>query len=267
MGKISDAARKHYFDRIKEYKTAIEEMQRWEKSLLNVIQSDETGAEYKRLILADEVLNRVSYYLLMNSLSVFLLGVKNETYLNDARKDCYKSIIYLEEVGSPYIDVPFSDYEEKLGKISDFSDEKRYALLQKLGFSIQSLIDGFGDNSKWKWSFVEIEGRYATLTKNLLNLKTLIAGMDPRVPGYEARLSHLQIAKKSLQQAADRYRQKYELSTLRLDDFKLAISYLSAFRRLLVLLGETAESEVVKKKIEVWKAKMEDDLQKMEKKT
>jgi len=265
VGKISSEARNRYFEKIKEYKKVIEGINRREKNLLNVIQSDENGGGYKRLILADEVLNRVSYNLLMNSLSVSLLGIKNETFLNDARKDCYKSIIYLEEVVTPYLDVPFSEYEEKVKTIEDFDDEKRYALVQKLGFTIQSVIEGFGENSKWKWSFVELEGRYATITKNLINLKTVVSGMDPRVSGYEVRLAHLKLVKKLLQQAADRYRQKYELSTLRADDFQMAINYLSALRRLHILLGETEESEVIKRKIDVWKLKMETDSKKVEK--
>ncbi len=100
------------------------------------------------------------------------------------------------------------------------------------------------------------------MAKNLLNLKTLIAGMDPRVEGYSARLAHLALAQELLQQAADRYREKYELSTLRIDDIKAGINFLAALRRLHVVLGEVEQAEVVKKKAEIWQAKMENDLKK-----
>jgi hypothetical protein len=266
MGKLSAEAKKKYFEKIKEYKSIIEDMQRKEKSVSATISADENGAEFKKLMLSDEVLNRTSFYILMNSLSVSLLGVKNEAFLNDARKDLYKSIIYLEETVTSYIDVPYSDYEENVEKIESFDDEKRYKLAQKLGFSIHTVKDGFGANTKWKWSFVELEARLATVTKNLLNLKTFVAGLDPRVPGYETRLAHLDLTKKLLHQAADRYREKYELSTLRIDDFQLAINYLSALRRLHILLGEPEESEQIKKKIDVWKAKLEADARKSDKK-
>ncbi len=261
MGKISREGKKYYFEKIKEYKDAIEEMMRREKNLLTVISKDENGAEYKKLLLSDEVVNRISYYILMNNLSITILGVKNDSFLNDARKDSYKSIIYLEEVVTGYVDVPFSEYEEQLSKIDGFEDERRYALIRKLGYSLKTLQDSYGENSKWKWSFVELEARFATVTKNFINLKTVIAGMDPRVPGYEVRLAHLNLAKQLLQQSADRYRQKYELSTLRIDDFKLAINYLSALRRLHILLGESENSEKIKRKIDVWKTKMDDDEQ------
>jgi hypothetical protein len=135
-----------------------------------------------------------------------------------------------------------------------------------MGFTIHSVMDGYGENSKWKWSFVELEGRHATISKNIINMKTLISGMDPRVDGYEKRIAHLNLTKTLLQQAADRYRQKYELATLRIDDFKLAISYLSALRRLHQVIGEAEQSEIIKRKIDVWKEKMEDDSKKLDKK-
>ena len=140
-------------------------------------------------------------------------------------------------------------------------------MVKKLGYTIDAVKDGFGANSKWKWSFVELEARFATIAKNMLNMKTLISGMDPRVPGYEARLNHLNMVKENLVSAADRYREKYELSTLRLDDFKLALSYLGAARRLFALLGEAENVETTKKKIDVWSQKMEaDDKKQNEKK-
>ena len=264
MGKISAEAKRRYFERVKEYKSVIDQILHRETSLISALKGDEKGADYKRLTLANDSLDLVSYHVLMNSLSVALLGVKNEAFLNDARKGCYKSIIYLEEAVTPFIDVAFSEYEEHLARIEGFKDEPKYKLLRKLGFAIQSVMDELGENSKWKWSFVELEGRYATVAKNLLNLKTIVAGMDPRVEGYATRVAHLNLAKRLLQQAADRYRQKYELSTLRADDFKLAISYLSALRRLHIVLGESNDSDELRKKIEIWKTKMETDSRKRE---
>ena len=265
MGKISAEGKKYYFEKLKQYKENIEQIRLREKNLLQIIQRDESGAEYKRITLADESLNLVSYFILMNNLSLTLLGIKNEAYLNDARKACYKGLIYLEEIVSNYIDVPFSDYEERLEKIAGYGQRERWNLIKKLGYSIQSVKDGFGENSKWKWSFVELEGRLATVAKNFLDLKTLIKGLDPRADAYEERYEHLALVKQLLQQSADRYREKYELSTLRLDDFKLAINYLGALRRLHALLGEVEESEVVKKKIDIWKAKMDADQKNIEK--
>lgn len=259
MAKISNEARQQYFERIKEYKQIAEAILQREKSLQKVVNAQSPGVAYKYLALADERLNLASYYLLQNSLSVTLLGVKNEAFLNDARKSCYQAVIYLEEVVSNYVDAPFSDYTEFLEQIDGFEDEKRYLLVRKLGFTIESVEEAFGANSKWRWSFVELEGRYSAVAKNLINFKTFIAGMDPRVDGYEARMGHLELVQMLMVRAADRYREKYELSTLRIDDFKRAISFLAAIRRIHILLGDVDKAEEIKKKMDVWKSKMETD--------
>lgn len=264
MSKISSAARSKYTERIKEYKTQIEDILSKEKSVLGILNKDGGDSSYKRLILADDSLNMVSHYLLMNQLSLAFLGVKNEGMLNDARKRCYQAIIYLEQVVTDYIDAPFSDYEDNLEKIDNFDDKQRLDLIKKLGFSIESVKEGYGANSRWKWSFVEVEGRFGTIAKNLINLKTFVAGMDPRVEGYEIRQEHLSLVKDLLNDSAKRYRDKYELSTFRIDDFKKAIQYLSALRRLLAMLGEADPIEELKKKIDIWKSKMDADQRKKE---
>jgi len=259
MGKISNEARQQYFDRIKTYKHGAEAILQREKSILKIITLDESGAPYKYLTLANERLNIASHLLLQNELSISLLGVKNEAFLNDARKSCYQSVIFLEEVVTNYVDAPFTDYTEKLETIQGFDDQKRYELVRKLGFTIQTVEDAFGANSKWKWSFVELEGRFAAVAKNLIDFKTLIAGLDPRIDGYVERLAHLDLVKSMFMQSANRYREKYELSTLRIDDFKRAIDFLLALRRVHVVLGEIDRAEDIKKQVEVWKSKMESD--------
>jgi hypothetical protein len=262
--KPSEEARRRYAEYIQDYKNSIESVLAKEKKVKEVIARGANGASYQKLSLADDNLNIVANYLIMNSLSLSFLGVKNEAYLNEARKCIYKAVFYIEEIASAFVDAPFSDYEKGLDTISAFSDESRLNLVRKLGFTIDSIEEGYGENSKWKWSFVEMEGRYAAITKNLLNLKTFIAGMDPRVEGFSSRMSHLTLAKDLLQQAADRYREKYELSTMRIDDIKAGINFLSAARRLHIVLGETELADVVKKKAEIWRTKMENDLKKAE---
>jgi len=285
MQKISPEARKRYAEKIKEYKHRVDSiLEAGRKSEADIQsrmrESGLTAGQYRfedpeavaalkeinreRFALGREYLNLVSDFNLMSELSLSLLGIRNEGNLNEARKSCYRSIICMEEIVSPYVDAPYSDYEQGLESIADTSDQERYAFVRKLGFAIDSVVEGFGANSKWKWSFVELAGRYAVIVKNLVNLKTFIARLDPRVDGYSERLAHMELAKRLLQQAADRYREKYELIKMRLDDIKQAILYLAALRRLHTLLGEVEESEVIKKKIEIWRSKMEADQKKHE---
>jgi hypothetical protein len=266
MAKVSNEARNTYSLRVRDYKQEIDQILSHDKTLLTALERDEepVSIAFKRLTVAEDSLNLAALYLLLNKVSLSLLGVKNEAFLNEARKCCYDCIIQLEKVVSDYLDVPYSDYSEKLEHIESYPDERRYNLVRKLGFTIDSVKEDFGDNSKWKWSFVDLEGRYATVCKNLINLKSIIGNLDPRIEGYGIRVNFLKLTKDLLNKSADRFREKYELSTNRLDDFKMACNYLAALRRLHLVIGEPEQSENVKRKYEVWKAKMDDDAKKQE---
>lgn len=264
MGKVSKQARERFIESSKEYKKEINTLKDKEKKMKLTLKRGDFSQNMQRLSLAEDNLTMVSFYVVLNSLSMSMLGVKNESYLNEARKCLYKCIIYLEETVSNYIDVPYSQYEDYLVSIQNVDDIERYNLIRKLGYSIQSVEDSFGSNSKWKWSFVELLGRYATVSKNLLDLKMMIKKLDPREQGYVERNNWLELVKQMLQKAADKYREKYELSTQRIDDMKLAINYLGALKRLYITLNEKQNLEIIKKKIDVWNTKMEADMKKRE---
>ncbi len=265
MAKVSDSARQAYGEKVAAYQQQIDAQLIREKNMLDMLERDQSGTSYKKLMLADEMLYLATLYITKHNLSVSILGVKNEDALNDARKTLYKAIIYIEEVVSNYIDVPYSDYEDKVEEIKNIPESKRYYLIRKLGLAIRLVMDAYGDNTKWRWAFVELEGRFATIAKNIMDLKTASKdGLDPHSPEYDDTVFHLRLVKRLLQQAADRYREKYELSTGRIDDFRLAINYLQALRRIHIILNERDGAEEAKKKADIWKEKMEKDHQKSE---
>jgi hypothetical protein len=260
MAKISNQERHQYLEKIKPYREAISGILAQEKNLLALIQKSAASAAFARLTLSEEMLNLTSYYIVINGISQAMLKVKNEEALNEGRKAVYKSVIYMEELVSNYVDASFSEYENRLAEIASADAARRYLLARKMGLTIELLENAYGDNTKWRWAFVELEGRFAAVAKNLLDLKNAVANTDPRSPNYEPTVYHLRLIKKLLAQAADRYREKYELSTNRIDDFKLGINFLYALRRIHVVMGEKDEAEMVKKKLEIWSAKLETDL-------
>ena len=259
MAKVNEEARKKYFERIAPYNKTIHELSHKERRIESMLKVDAGGEPYKRLALVGDNLRVVSRCLVINNLSVFLLGVKNENALNDARKTCYKAVIQLEKVFTNFVDVPFSEYEGALKACESFPEMQRFELVRKTGLSIALLKDGLGENSRWKWSIVELEARLAAVAKNSLNLKTLVQGMDPRAEAYRERIEFFNLTRKILQAAADSYRLRYEVSTGRMDDFRTAISYLGALQRLSLLLGRAKEASALRRKIGIWKEKMESD--------
>ncbi len=265
MSKITQEQRNRYAAKVKEYKTMTDAILAKEQSFLNLLkQPGGQGLGYVRLRLSEQTLALTSYQILVNSLSVSLLGIKNEDSLAEARKSIGRSIKYLEDIVTGYVDAAFSEYEQNLEAISEATYEERYAHLRKIGFAIREIEEAYGANSKWKWSFVELWGKLAAVAKNCLDLKKAYVDMDLASPNRMITFSYLAFVKKLLQTTADRYREKYEVSSMKMDDFKQAILFLNALRRIHVVFGERSEAEDLKKKIEIWSAKLESDQKKRE---
>ena len=245
------------------YKNMIKEALEREKGVLASIEKSPAGAAYKKLNLCDEMIGCATYYIQINNLTVELVNTKDNDALNNARKMLYKAIIYLEEIVSNTVDALQSDMEEKLASISEAPVDKRFNLIRKLGLAISLLIDAFGDNSKWKESFVELQGRFATVAKNLLDLKQASKDyFDPNSPNYDNSVLYIRLIRKLYDQSATAYRDRYELATHRIDDMRMAILFLSGGRRVAIALGESEDAEEIKKKAGVWKQKVEADQKK-----
>ncbi|MCK5267130.1 MAG: hypothetical protein KAR07_03095 [Spirochaetes bacterium] len=265
MAKISTAERAKYQESIKDYKEKIEEIQSRVKVLEKDIKSkkDDNG-KYRRVLVSNEYLKIVSLYCNMSDVSLDLLNIKNENYLNNARKFLYKVLIFLEEIVSPIIDLVLSEIDENLQGFEKMDPSRKLNLIRKIGYSISLIQDGFGENSKWKWSFVELEGRYATILKNMINYRGIMANNDPRKKYYVERQTLIKMVREQLERASKRYREKYELSTKEPDDMKKAINYQAALRRINILFNENDEAQQRKRTMELYKKQMEQEMKKKE---
>jgi hypothetical protein len=260
MSKISSLDRAQYLEKIKRYHAPIETYLNKEKEILAAIKQDPEGSALNRLSLVGVMLNLSSYYLAQNGISQSVLKIRNEDALNEGRKSVYKSVIYLEQIVTSMVDAPFSEYEKELERIASLSSGDRYYLVRKMGLAIHLLENAFGENSKWKWAFVDLEGRYAAAAKNIIDLKSVVSNIDPRSPNYAPTVYHLRLVKKLLMQAADRYRDRYELSTNRVNDFEMGIRFLHALRRLLMIFQDQEEAWTVRRKLDIWETKLNKDL-------
>lgn len=260
MAKISEETRLHFNETILPYKSKITAVLQKEKTMLNGMHKGDVDYENKKLLLCEDMIYISTLYMAQNSLSLKLMEVKNNDALNDARKILYKAIIYLEDIVTNMIDCSYSDLFPYYEKIQNISISRRYMIIRKLGLSIAMLKDAFGDNSKWKWSFVELEGRFTTVTKNLIDMKTAVKDyFDPNSNDYETTVLYIRLVTKLLNDSANAYRDKYELSTRRIDDMRNGIKYLLALRKLYISLGNVDSAEEIKKKAMVWKDKMDAD--------
>lgn len=265
MGRATPEEKAKYQESIREYKEKVETIKVEADDLARQTKvKNDPLANYRRILAANKYLQVITLYCNMSDVSMELLHIKNENYLNEARKFLYKVLILLEEVVTPYIDVPLSELEEHLQTIPKINPKRKLNLIRKIGYNISLIEDGFGENSKWKWSYVEMEGRHANIIKNLIDYRALQANNDPRRPYFVERNALLKMAKEKLMWAAKRYREKYEISTREPGDIKKAIDYLNALRRIHILFNENDDAQNCKRTAELFDKQMNIDIKKKE---
>ena len=255
-----------YSEKINVYLSVIETIQKEEEVKLTELKNGSVQPAMTKLYLAEQMLNLTSVYMVIDGVSRSVLNKKDEEALNNARKTLVKNIKYLESAVSNYIDEPFSAYEKLVEEIAEYSPASRYYLIRKTGLTIKLLKNAYADNAKWKWNFVEIEGRYAAVAKNIIDLRNVIVNKDPRSPHYEPTVYHLRLVKKLLMLASDNYRKKYELSAgdaedfnTCVEDFKKGIVFLSALKKFCILTGDSSDAEIVQKRLDAWNNKLTAD--------
>jgi hypothetical protein len=254
---------RYYEDKCKPFQTIVKELLQKERDILKASRNDPDNAADKLFGLSNEMLNLASYYFVFNNLSLTILKIRNEDALNEARKTIYKAIIYLENIVTGKVNAPYSDYEYHVKELVAVVDEqRRFEMVKKMGFTISLLKDAYGNHSKWKWSFVELEGRFAAVAKNMLELSGIVANLDPLAPGYAPTIRHLNIVKRLFTDASTQYRDRYSLSTQRFEDLQSAQTFLESLRYLHTMLGEQTETENIKKQCEVIQQKIDSELKK-----
>ncbi len=260
MAKITQEQRIIYQNKIKYYKNIIDSIRK-EINLLKIeISKNKSNSALVYFKIANMILNTISIFCTMNEISVFLLEVKNTAFLEKARQQIYEVIIIVENMVTNFLDVPFNDYAEKLIPLTDITDLQRLNFIKKIGYCIELVKENLGENTKWKWSFIEIEGRFAIISKNFFDLRKFQKLEDPRQEGYQERKQYFSIIQKLLYDAASGYREKFELSTKDVEDLKKAIDFQKALLRLSQIAGDPDKIEKCKKHIDVWTTLLEKQL-------
>jgi len=252
-----------YEQKTQSYNSSVEQLLKDTQDVETALKKGEIPEpEFMKIKLSISMLTLVSNYLAMNQVYVTIFNKPNENLQNEARKSIHRCLGFLEEVVTNIIDAPFSDYSEGLAKIEAVSPLQRYSLVEKIGQQLTNLKEAYGKNTKWANIILEFEGRYAVVAKNLINLRDYFVNSDFESPHYEPTIRHIRKVRELLEQSADGYRKKYELSTKAIDDFQKGINYLSALKRLDIFTGDQESAVTTKKKIETWTAKMKADAEK-----
>ncbi|MDR0540576.1 MAG: hypothetical protein LBG74_08805, partial [Spirochaetaceae bacterium] len=228
---------RRYNELIKKYEISIKTFQKTEVEVLAECRAHPETAACKLFNLAEGELDAASCHLVINGISVAVLGMKSEEALNDARKALSKAIIYVENVVTNMVNTLFSDYEEALKELSEISAEKKLYFIRKTGLTIDLTKLAYGETSRWKWAFIDIEGRFAAIAKNLLDLRKAQSN-ESKNPDYIPVSQHTKLVKQLLDKAATNYIERYELSTQNADDIMTAVNFISVLERIKILLND-----------------------------
>ncbi len=264
---ISPKKKKLFNNQVKEFKSQIDELDQKIKELKKK-QKDKNNANvvfYFNIAIASSQLKKVNIFCQMSDLSMEILGMKNETYLNNGRKEIYNVFMTMEEVLGADMEGGLNSNLDNLKKVHLFNPAQKLQLLQQLSHAIESVVTRFGEKSKWRWSFVEFYWRSAVLIKNIINFREMQRNRDPRAKFYMERLALMRMCKDAMKKASDESRNKYELSTKAPGDMIRAINSLSALRLIHSQFAEKEEAEKLKSGIDILKQRLEKDEKEKEK--
>ncbi len=255
---ISKAQKAAYNDDIKAVKVQSDEL---EKKIRDIAQKKKLKPNiepYYNLEMATYLFSTIELYIKMNDLSVAMLGIKNNKSLDMAKSNFSKILLLLKEtVGDELDRDSLKENEEYLQKIDKLNPRQILDFLIRLDTVFFSLKNNMGEDSKWKWLFVELQAKIAVIIRNFINFSDVLKYRDPREKHFRDRREHLSIAKDALEEAAKQYRTKYELSSKSREDLKKSIEILEALRKIHFTLGESNEADKLKTTIDAGKFTLE----------
>jgi len=255
---ISKAQKAAYNDEIKTLKAEGENLDRLIKEVLLKKRKNEKLEPYYNLEIVNYLLNSIELNLKTNDLSINMLGIKNNKSL-DAAKSSFSKILQLmkDNFGDEVDRESLKENEEHLAKVGKLNARQILDLVNKINEVFFSLKNSLGEDSKWKWLFVELQAKVAIMNRNLINFSDIQKYRDPRMEFFHDRREHLRLAKESLEEAAKLYRTKYELSAKSREDLKKSIEYLEALRKIHITMGESTESDKLKTTIDAARLTLE----------
>jgi hypothetical protein len=266
---LTKAQREDFNFNLEEFKNYIEELKKDVNLYKAQMKKNKATEQYYQIAIILNSIKFMNTCLAINELSNFTLNLKSETYLNLARKEAYSVISNMEKViGSDY-ENGLDENRELLDAIPEFKPDHRLNFIRGFRKTVNDIIEAFGNNSKWKWSWPEIQFKIAVLAKNLFDFRAYERENDLDNPYYYTRLEHYNLIIELSNNAAQEYRSKFDLSTNDVNDLKKSIALLEMNRKIFQITGNNEDMVRTKTLIESLNAKvssLEGDKNKLKKK-
>lgn len=255
---ISKAQKAAYNDDIKALKSESDELEKKAQEILLKKKKNPKLEPYYNLEMVDYLLKTIGIYIKMNDLSLNMLGIKNNKSLDIAKSNFSKILQLMKEIVGDDVDrESLKENEEYLANIGKLNPRVINELANRINDTLFTLKNTMGEDSKWKWLFVELQAKVAVIIRNLVNFSDILKYRDPREEFFRIRIEHMRLAKDSLEEAAKQYRTKYELSSKSREDLKKSIELLEALRKVHIVIGESNEADKLKTTIDAARLTLE----------
>lgn len=254
---INKQQKKVYDDESREIKKEVNQNKNLIKDLKLKIRKNKNLAGYYNLEIALNHIKNIKSYFEMNKLSKQLLNMKQSSVLDEAKREFSNMIIALEDIVGSEIDRSLKENDEFIARIDRMNPNQTLELMRTIFSIYDTLVREFGEGSKWKWSFVEMQARAAVILKNMISFSDIQRFRDPGSDYFYERRDLMQLCKESITEAAKQYRTKYEIGGKARDDLKRSIELLESLRKIHAIFGEKNEAEKLKNTIEAAKQTLE----------
>ncbi|MES0488712.1 MAG: hypothetical protein ABUK01_01890 [Leptospirales bacterium] len=253
---VDAGTKRRYNDRISEQKKAIAEIDKDIAAIKKAMGQNEKLQPFFYIGIVSKMLRQINLNLDMNDMSERMMGIKNNNYLDTAKRMVGKIFQEIEPVVTMNVDAPLNHNREELDKLKPFTPKQRLNFYKHIQKTIQRLIKGYGESTKWKWSFPELWGKLAITLKNMTDYREMQAIRDPREEFFYDRQELLNTVKETLFDASSQYRSKFEISTKSTNDLVYAMKMLEDLRRIASMTGDMELSKKCKSGIESYKARI-----------
>lgn len=254
---VDQATKKLYNERIGQHKLEISEHEKELSAYKKAMMTNKKLKPFFHLGNISEHLQIMKLQMEMNEISEQMMQVKNNSFLDNARKILYKIFADLDATVKGDVDEAVDFNRDELDKIAPFTPKQRLNLYRHIRRAIEKLIQAYGANTKWVWSFPELYAKSANLGKNMIDFREVQSKRDPREEFFYDRKEIVQQVMDDLMDASNRYRDKYEISTKATGDLIMAIKLLEGLRRVAVIVKDETIAAKAKTGIESYKARIE----------
>lgn len=253
----SKLQKQDFNDNVKDFKAFQDDLKK-DVSLYKVqMKKNKVAEPYYQIAIIMHSMRFINTCLLINELSVAKMELKSENYLNLGRKEIYSVLSSMEKVVGYEYDGGLGENKEALEAISLITPLQRLNLLKNLKDILDRMVDAYGANSKWKWSWPEIYFKFAVVAKNFFDFRAYERESDLSSDNYYTYREHYELIVELCNFAAQEYRSKFDLATAEPADLRKSVSMLELLRRIYQITGDTDDLEKIKTLIDSLNSRIE----------